>query len=108
MISTNLSFSEVGSLSKLMSDYLNQSANLAQFIFDFHHPEGLQHKLDSRHFDDSYRSVLVNSIKKQYEAAGIAVILPNPRRYKPVNSGPYINRRKATITKYIGYVKLEY
>jgi bacillithiol biosynthesis cysteine-adding enzyme BshC len=71
MISTNLSFSEVGSLSKLMSDYLNQSANLAQFIFDFHYPEGLQHKLDTRHFDDANRSVLVKSIKKQYERAGI-------------------------------------
>jgi monofunctional biosynthetic peptidoglycan transglycosylase len=42
------------------------------------------------------------------EAAGIAVILPNPRKYKPVNSTAYINRRKATISKYIGYVKLNY
>lgn len=42
------------------------------------------------------------------EAAGLAVILPNPRKYNPVNSGPYVSRRKATISKYIGYVKLEY
>lgn len=35
------------------------------------------------------------------EAAGIAVILPNPRRYKANNSGPYINKRKNTITRYI-------
>lgn len=44
----------------------------------------------------------------QTEAAGIAVILPNPRKYNPVNSGPYIRKRKATISKYIGYTKLDY
>lgn len=42
------------------------------------------------------------------EAAGIAAILPNPRKFKPVNSSNYINRRKAKISKYIGYVSLEY
>ncbi|WP_339888842.1 monofunctional biosynthetic peptidoglycan transglycosylase [uncultured Flavobacterium sp.] len=42
------------------------------------------------------------------EAAGIAVILPNPRKFKPVNSSNYINRRKAKISKYIGYVSLDY
>ncbi|MEZ4853112.1 monofunctional biosynthetic peptidoglycan transglycosylase [Flavobacterium sp.] len=42
------------------------------------------------------------------EAAGLAVILPNPRKYNPVNPGPYIRKRKATITKYIGYTKLDY
>lgn len=42
------------------------------------------------------------------EAAGIAVILPNPRKFNPVNSSNYINRRKAKISKYIGYVALEY
>ncbi len=35
------------------------------------------------------------------EAAGIAVILPSPRRYNPVKSGPYVQRRKQTIAKYI-------
>lgn len=35
------------------------------------------------------------------EAAGIAVILPNPRQYKATNSGPYITKRKQVITKYI-------
>ncbi|MEC4117580.1 monofunctional biosynthetic peptidoglycan transglycosylase [Myroides phaeus] len=35
------------------------------------------------------------------EAAGIAVILPNPRKYKATNSGPYITKRKQTITRYI-------
>lgn len=35
------------------------------------------------------------------EAAGIAVILPSPRRYKANNSGPYINSRKNTITRYV-------
>ena len=44
----------------------------------------------------------------KYEAAGIAAILPNPRKYNPIRSTNYMNRRKATITKYIGYVKLDY
>ena len=42
------------------------------------------------------------------EAAGIAAILPNPRKFNPVNSSNYINRRKAKISKYIGYVSLDY
>lgn len=42
------------------------------------------------------------------EAAGIAAILPNPRKFNPVNSSNYINRRKAKISKYIGYTTLEY
>ena len=42
------------------------------------------------------------------EAAGIAVILPNPRKYKASNSSSYINRRKSKISNYIGYTKLEY
>ncbi|WP_430614947.1 monofunctional biosynthetic peptidoglycan transglycosylase [Flavobacterium sp. JP2137] len=37
------------------------------------------------------------------EAAGIAAILPNPRRFKASNSSGYINRRKSTIVKYINY-----
>lgn len=44
----------------------------------------------------------------RYEAAGIAVILPNPRKYKASNSSSYINGRKAKISKYIGFTKLEY
>ena len=42
------------------------------------------------------------------EAAGIAVILPNPRKYKATGTTVYISRRKAKISKYLGYVKLEY
>ncbi|WP_338410131.1 monofunctional biosynthetic peptidoglycan transglycosylase [uncultured Flavobacterium sp.] len=41
------------------------------------------------------------------EAAGIAVILPNPRKYKATNSSSYINKRKAKIAKYINYINLE-
>ena len=44
----------------------------------------------------------------RYEAAGIAAILPNPRKYKASNSSSYINRRKGKISKEIGYVKLDY
>lgn len=35
------------------------------------------------------------------EAAGIAVILPNPRKFKANNSSAYINKRKQTITSYV-------
>lgn len=43
------------------------------------------------------------------EAAGIAAILPNPRKFDASNSSSYINRRKARIVKHMRYVgKLEY
>jgi len=38
------------------------------------------------------------------EAAGIAAILPNPRKYKASNSSAYINRRKAKIERLMNYV----
>lgn len=42
------------------------------------------------------------------EAAGLAVILPSPRRYNPVKSGPYVSKRKQTIARYInGYGPLD-
>ena len=44
----------------------------------------------------------------KHEAAGIAAILPNPRKFKATNSSSYINKRKAKISKYISYVKLNY
>jgi monofunctional biosynthetic peptidoglycan transglycosylase len=44
----------------------------------------------------------------RYESAGIAAILPNPRKYKASNSSSYINRRKAKISREIRYVKLDY
>jgi monofunctional biosynthetic peptidoglycan transglycosylase len=43
------------------------------------------------------------------EAAGIAAILPNPRKYKATNSTVYINRRKDKIVRVMRYVgKLDY
>ncbi len=42
------------------------------------------------------------------EAAGIAAILPNPLKYKPVNSSSYINRKKQRILRHMRYVKLDY
>lgn len=43
------------------------------------------------------------------EAAGIAAILPNPRKFKATNSSSFINRRKDRIAKHMNYVgKLEY
>ena len=43
------------------------------------------------------------------EAAGIAAILPSPRRFKATNSSSYINKRKSRIVKHMSYVrKLDY
>jgi monofunctional biosynthetic peptidoglycan transglycosylase len=42
------------------------------------------------------------------EAAGIAAILPNPRKFKATNSSAYIERRKGRIMKHMNYVKLDY
>ncbi|MDI1256858.1 MAG: monofunctional biosynthetic peptidoglycan transglycosylase [Flavobacterium sp.] len=54
-----------------------------------------------------YRKEAVNLTKR--EAAGIAAILPSPRRFKANNSSAYIERRKGRIVKHMGYVgKLDY
>lgn len=42
------------------------------------------------------------------QAAGIAAILPNPRKYAASNSSSYINTRKSRILKHMRYVNLEY
>ena len=43
------------------------------------------------------------------EAAGIAAILPNPRKYKATNSTVYINKRKGRIVKVMRHIgKIEY
>ncbi len=43
------------------------------------------------------------------EAAGIAAILPNPRKFKATNSSNYINRRKNHIERQMSYLgKIEY
>lgn len=44
-----------------------------------------------------YRKSATNLTPK--EAAGIAAILPNPRKFKASNSSSYINRRKGKITR---------
>lgn len=44
----------------------------------------------------------------KYQAAGIAAILPNPRRFKAVKSSGYTERRKGRIIKLMRYVKLDY
>lgn len=44
----------------------------------------------------------------QREAAGIAAILPNPRKFKASNSSSYINRRKNRIVRHMKYVSLDY
>ncbi|MET0759931.1 MAG: monofunctional biosynthetic peptidoglycan transglycosylase [Flavobacterium sp.] len=44
-----------------------------------------------------------------HEAAGIAAILPNPRKFKASNSSSYINKRKNKIVRVMRYIgKLEY
>ncbi|NBL64658.1 monofunctional biosynthetic peptidoglycan transglycosylase [Flavobacterium sp. NST-5] len=42
------------------------------------------------------------------EAAGVAAILPNPRKYKASNSSGYIEKRKSRIMRHMRYVKLDY
>lgn len=54
-----------------------------------------------------YRKDAENLSKR--EAAGIAAILPSPRRYKATNSSNYIERRKGRIVRHMRYVgKLDY
>lgn len=44
----------------------------------------------------------------KFEAAGIAAILPNPRKYRAIGSSSYIERRKGRIVRLMRYVELEY
>ena len=54
-----------------------------------------------------YRKDASSLTKKQ--AAGIAAILPNPRKYTATSSSSYINRRKDKIVRNMRYVgKIEY
>jgi monofunctional biosynthetic peptidoglycan transglycosylase len=54
-----------------------------------------------------YRTSAINLTKR--EAAGIAAILPNPRKYKATNSSSYIERRKDRILRNMRHIgKLEY
>jgi len=42
------------------------------------------------------------------EAAGIAAILPNPRKFKASNSSTYIERRKTRIVRHMRHISLDY
>lgn len=54
-----------------------------------------------------YRTSAANLTKR--EAAGIAAILPNPRKYKASNSSGYIERRKDRIMRNMRHIgKIEY
>jgi monofunctional biosynthetic peptidoglycan transglycosylase len=54
-----------------------------------------------------YRKSAADLTKR--EAAGIAAILPNPRRFSATNSSSYINRKKGRIVKLMNYVgRLDY
>lgn len=44
----------------------------------------------------------------KYEAAGIAAILPNPRKFRATRSSGYTERRKGRIVRLMRYVKLDY
>lgn len=44
----------------------------------------------------------------KYEAAGIAAILPNPRKFRAIGSSGYTERRKGRIVRLMRYVKLDY
>jgi monofunctional biosynthetic peptidoglycan transglycosylase len=49
-----------------------------------------------------YRKDAANLTKR--EAAGIAAILPNPRKFRATNSSSYINRRKNAIERQMKYI----
>jgi monofunctional biosynthetic peptidoglycan transglycosylase len=49
-----------------------------------------------------YRKDAANLTRR--EAAGIAAILPNPRKFKATNSSSYINRRKNAIERQMRYI----
>jgi monofunctional biosynthetic peptidoglycan transglycosylase len=54
-----------------------------------------------------YRTSAINLTKR--EAAGIAAILPNPRKYKATNSSSYIERRKDRIMRNMRHIgKIDY
>ena len=54
-----------------------------------------------------YSTTAKDLTKKQ--AAGIAAILPNPRKYKASNSSAYINKRKERIVRVMRHIgKLDY
>ena len=54
-----------------------------------------------------YRKSAIDLTKN--EAAGIAAILPNPRKYKASNSSSYINKRKDKIIRVMRHIgKIEY
>lgn len=54
-----------------------------------------------------YKTKADNLTKMQ--AAGIAAILPNPRKYKASNSSSYIQKRKGKIVKTMRQIgKIEY
>jgi monofunctional biosynthetic peptidoglycan transglycosylase len=54
-----------------------------------------------------YRTSAINLTKR--ESAGIAAILPNPRKYKASNSSSYIERRKDRIMRNMRHIgKIEY
>lgn len=53
-----------------------------------------------------YRKSALTLTKR--EAAGIAAILPNPRKFKATNSTSYINRKKGRIVAGMASVKLDY
>jgi monofunctional biosynthetic peptidoglycan transglycosylase len=58
----------------------------------------------SQHY---YQTSAINLTRMQ--AASIAAILPNPRKYKATNSSSYILKRKAKIAKLMRYVgEIEY
>ncbi|QBZ96944.1 monofunctional biosynthetic peptidoglycan transglycosylase [Flavobacterium sangjuense] len=54
-----------------------------------------------------YRKPAINLTSR--EAAGIAAILPNPRKYKATNSSSYIDRRKDKIMRVMRHIgKIDY
>lgn len=79
---------------RIMEVYLN-SIEMGDGVYGAKEAARVWYRKDSKHLTI-------------YEAAGIAAILPNPRKYRATNASPYINGRKAFIAKqmmYLGPIK---
>jgi monofunctional biosynthetic peptidoglycan transglycosylase len=80
---------------RIMEVYLN-SIEMGDGVYGAQAASKYWYKMDAK-----------NLTKKQ--AAGIAAILPNPRKFKASNSSSYIERRKGKILRVMKHVgKIEY
>jgi bacillithiol biosynthesis cysteine-adding enzyme BshC len=89
-------FRTTGHFSKLVLDYLDESADLKPFYSRFSNIQGIKEQLES--FKNySYRSILVSSLENQYKSAGLTVL------NKAVSSNIELLKEKNTFTVTTGH-----